>query len=206
VLGEGALSFREFAVGEPLPLATVHEAILEFLRGRDDVVLFGAQAVNAYVDEPRMTQDVDVLALRAADVAEELCGFLHRRFNIAVRIRSSDAGFRIYQVRSPRNRHLADVRPVRVMPEARRIAGVLVLAPVELIASKVRSMVVRSKTAKGLTDAADLRRLLLAFPDLKTSDGPVRRRLEESDLGGAGGKTLAEWERVAAEEILPDEE
>lgn len=34
---------------EPLPLATIHEAVLEFLRGRDDVVIFGAQAVAAIV-------------------------------------------------------------------------------------------------------------------------------------------------------------
>lgn len=54
-----------------------------------------------------------------------------------------------------------------------------------------------------MTDAADLRRLLLAFPELKTSAGPVRRRLEESH---ADERILAEWERVAAEEILPDEE
>lgn len=203
MLGEGALTFREFAVGEPLPLATVHEAVLQFLRGRDDAVLCGAQAVNAYVDEPRMTQDVDVLAPRAAELAEELRAFLHQRFNIAVRIRASEAGFRVYQVRSPRNRHLVDVRPMKDMLEARRVADVLVLAPVELIASKVRSMVARSRTAKGLTDAADLRRLLLAFPELKTARGPVRRRLGESH---AGEKVLAEWERVAAEDILPDEE
>lgn len=28
---------------EQLPLATIHEAVLEFLRGRDDAVVFGAQ-------------------------------------------------------------------------------------------------------------------------------------------------------------------
>ncbi len=49
------LTFREFMMGEPLPLATLQQAILEFLRGRNDVVVFGAQAVNAYVNEPRMT-------------------------------------------------------------------------------------------------------------------------------------------------------
>ena len=52
---------------EPLPLATIHDAVLEFLRGRDDAVLYGAQAVNAYVKEPRMTQDVDVASTRAAE-------------------------------------------------------------------------------------------------------------------------------------------
>ena len=33
---------------EEVPLATIHEAVLEFLSGRDDAVVFGAQAVNAY--------------------------------------------------------------------------------------------------------------------------------------------------------------
>lgn len=53
MFGDGALTFREFAMGEKLPLATIHDAMLKFLRGRDDAVLYGAQAVNAYVNEPR---------------------------------------------------------------------------------------------------------------------------------------------------------
>jgi hypothetical protein len=60
MFGAGALTFQEFARREPLPLATIHEAVLEFLRGRGDAVVFGVQAVNAYVSEPRMTQAVDV--------------------------------------------------------------------------------------------------------------------------------------------------
>jgi len=36
MFGDGALSFREFAMREPLPLATIHDAVLEFLRGRTD--------------------------------------------------------------------------------------------------------------------------------------------------------------------------
>ena len=61
---------------EPLPLSTIHDAVLEFLRNRDDAVVFGAQAVNAYVDEPRMTQDIDLLSTRAAELAEELRDYL----------------------------------------------------------------------------------------------------------------------------------
>jgi len=63
----GILTFQEFAMQEPLPLATIQEAVLEFLRGRDDVAVFGAQAVNAYVHEPRMTQDIDLLSPRSTD-------------------------------------------------------------------------------------------------------------------------------------------
>ena len=40
MFGAGVLTFREFMMGEPLPLATVQQGILEFLRGRDDAVLF----------------------------------------------------------------------------------------------------------------------------------------------------------------------
>lgn len=47
----GVLTFQEFAMQEALPLATLQSAVLEFLRGRDDVAVFGAQAVNAYVSE-----------------------------------------------------------------------------------------------------------------------------------------------------------
>ena len=65
MLNAGVLTFKEFAMREPLPLATIHEAVLEFLRGRDDVVVFGATAVNAYVGEPRMTQDIDLMSTRA---------------------------------------------------------------------------------------------------------------------------------------------
>ena len=65
MLNAGVLTFKEFAMREPLPLATIHEAVLEFLRRRDDVVVFGATAVNAYASEPRMTQDIDLMSTRA---------------------------------------------------------------------------------------------------------------------------------------------
>jgi hypothetical protein len=38
MLNAGALTFQEFATREPLPLATIHEAVLDFLRARDDVL------------------------------------------------------------------------------------------------------------------------------------------------------------------------
>jgi len=72
MFGDGSLTLREFAMREPLPLARIQDAVLEFLRHRDDAALFGAQAVNAYVDEPRMTQHVAILSPRAAELAEEL--------------------------------------------------------------------------------------------------------------------------------------
>jgi len=46
-----------------------------FLRDRKDAVLFGAQAVNAYVKESRMTQDVDIASLHGEEFAEEVRAF-----------------------------------------------------------------------------------------------------------------------------------
>jgi hypothetical protein len=46
MLNAGILTFHEFAMREQLPLATIQAAVLEF-RHREDVVIFGAQAVNA---------------------------------------------------------------------------------------------------------------------------------------------------------------
>ena len=82
MFGDGSLTFREFVMGEPLPLATIHNAVLEFLKDMNDCALFGAQAVNAYVDESRMTQDVDILSVRAEELAEELRQFLNKRFHM----------------------------------------------------------------------------------------------------------------------------
>src|SRR2546423_4227185 len=123
MLNAGVLTFQEFVMREPLPLATVHEAMLDFLRGRDDVVVFGATAVNAYVNEPRMTQDIDLMSPRAAELAEELCAYLGERFHIVVRVRviGEGKGYRIFQVRREGNRHLVDVRQVPTLPEAERI-------------------------------------------------------------------------------------
>src|SRR5260221_571596 len=110
MFGADVLTFREFMMREPLPLTTVQQAVLEFLRGRDDVVVFGAQAVNAYVDEARMTQDIDILSTHAEEVAEELCAYLRQRFHIALRVRrvSAGRGLRVFQVRKSGNRHLVD--------------------------------------------------------------------------------------------------
>src|SRR6266704_6778041 len=104
MFGADMLTFQEFLMREPLPLATIHNAVLEFLRGRDDVVVFGAQAVNAYVGEPRMTQDIDLISTRATELAEELRGYLSERFHIAVRGRVIGAGkgYRLFQVQKPR--------------------------------------------------------------------------------------------------------
>jgi hypothetical protein len=176
--GEGSLTFKEFAMNEPLPLATIQDAILEFLRGRQDAVLFGALAVNAYVDEPRMTQDVDILSPRAEELAEELREHLSARFHIAVRIRTAETpgAFRLYQLREPRNRHLADIRSVETLPAANQIEGLSVLTPEALIASKVISYHHRRGRPKAGTDCfRRSRRIRVRSPRIFGVPGCSRR-------------------------------
>ena len=122
-------------MSESLPLATIQEAVLEFLRGRDDAVMFGAQAVNAYVPEPRMSQDIDLLSTRAAELAEELRAHLSDKFHVAVRVREVADGrrYRLYQIQKTGNRHLVDIRLVQRLPPSQRISQVLVALPEELI-------------------------------------------------------------------------
>jgi hypothetical protein len=205
MFGDGSLTFQEFAMGESLPLATIHDAVLEFLCDRDDAVLFGAQAVNAYVDEARMTQDVDIASPRAAELAEELRAFLNERFRIAARVREvkDGLGYRIYQVKKPKNRHLVDLRPVEQLPPAQRVKKVLVVTPPQLIADKIAAYVRRRSKPKAGTDWRDLAMLLLTFPELKSVEGPVAERLR---AGGAAADVLAAWKEFVAQEILPEEE
>jgi hypothetical protein len=205
MFGDGPLTFQEFIMHEPHPLATIHDAVLEFLRGRDDAVLYGAQAVNAYVKESRMTQDVDIASNRAEELAEELRSFLNQRFHIAVRVRKirDGLGYRIYQVRKPENRHLVDVRPVTELPPAQRVKKVLVVTPPELLAGKVAAWVRRRGKPKAGTDWRDLAMLLLTFPELNTEEGPVMERLR---LAGADDSVIAAWKDLVAQEILPEDE
>jgi hypothetical protein len=95
-----ALAFQEFLMNDPVPLASLHKAVLEFLRDRDDAVIFGAQAVNAYVGEPRMTQDIDLLSTRSQALASELRDELSQQFHIALRVRevAKGRGYRLFQL------------------------------------------------------------------------------------------------------------
>jgi hypothetical protein len=201
----GTLTFREFMMREPLPLATIQNAVLEFLRQRDDAVVFGAQAVNAYVDEPRMTQDIDLLSTRAEDLAQELREHLAQKFHIAVRVREigEGRGYRLFQIQKSGNRHLVDVRPVATLPPAQRIEEVLVIAPADLIAGKVIAYHQRRGKPKSGTDWRDLAMLLLKFPELKSEQGIVADRLQAS---GATAEILAVWKELAAQEIQPEDD
>lgn len=204
-LNPGIRTFQELTLSDPLPLATLHEAVLDFLRGRDDVVLFGAYAVNAYVPEPRMTQDIDLLSTRMGEVAVGLRDSLIARFHIALRIRDlgGDRGLRLYQLRKDGNRHLVDIRPVPTLPDSRLLAGILVLAPADLVAAKALAYHQRRGQPKSGTDWRDLALLLLAFPELRAADGPVADRLQA--LGASSG-AMDTWRLLADQEWQVDED
>ncbi len=190
---------------EEVPLAAIFREVLQFLDGRADAVLFGAHAVNAYCDPERMTQDVDLLSIRAAELAESLRERLAERLHIAVRVREviPGQGFRVYQVRKPSNRHLVDVRQTDALPSSQPFAGVQVIAPAELVAMKVVSLVHRAGRPKAGTDLVDVQRLLLTFPDLKAEDGPVLDRLRH--LRASEG-VVSRWREIARAPIEPDED
>lgn len=199
------INFREIVMKEPLPLTTIQTAVIDFLRGRDDVVLFGAQAVNVYVNEPRATQDVDLMSTRAADLAEELREHLSRLFHIAMRVREikDGLGYRIFQLQKTGNRHLVDVRSVTTLPPMQVIEGVQVLTAPELIASKVISHYQRRGKSKSWTDRRDLAVLLLAFPELKTDPGPVTESLNSAQVDSS---ILSVWRELVSQEILQESE
>jgi hypothetical protein len=203
MLNAGSLTFKEFAVREQLPLATIHNAVLEFLRGRKDAVLLGAQAVNAYVGEPRMSQDIDLVSTRAAELAEELREHLSGQFHIAIRVREigDGKGYRLFQLQEPRNRHLVDLRKVESLPHAERIEDVLVTSPPNLIAQKVISYYSRRGQPKAGTDWRDLAMLLLTFPELKKEGGAVSQALTSMNANEEVTKT---WCELVAQKIVEE--
>lgn len=204
MLNADVLTFQEFVKHETLPLSKIHQAVLEFLQGREDVVLFGAYAVNAYASEPRMTQDVDLLSTDAKNLAEKLKELLSEKFHIAVRVREiSDKGLRIYQVRKEGNRHLIDIRPVAEFPETQVIEKIQVLSPVELIVSKVISFQSRYGKPKSWTDRRDLAVLLLQFPELKSETGEVLEVLRQRKVDG---KVLDVWREIGAQDLQVEDE
>ncbi len=202
MLNAEVLTFQEFMAHETLPLSQIHGAILEFLQGREDVVLFGAQAVNAYVSEPRMTQDVELLSTHGREFAEELREYLSEKFFIAVRVREigEGKGFRVYQTRKEGNRHLVDVRPVEDFPETEKIENIRVLSPLELIVSKVISYHARRGKPKSGTDWRDLAVLLLQFPELKEK---VLAVLEEKNVSEA---VLETWKNIKNQDFQVEDD
>lgn len=179
LLFDAPLTLREYVTHEEVPLATIFREVFTFIAGRDDVVVFGAHAVNAYVEPERMTHDIDLLSLRARELSEEIREHLGRRLTIAVRVREvvQNTGFRVYQLRSPKNRHLVDLRQTDALPEFREVERVKIVAPAPLLAMKVVSAAHRRGAEKGLSDRLDVHRLLNAFPELRSETGVIADKI-----------------------------
>lgn len=205
LLADAPLTLQEFVTHEEVPLASIFREILGFLAGRSDAIVFGAHAVNAYCEPERMTHDVALLSTCAAELAEELRARLAERLHIAARVREviPGEGFRIHQVRRPANRHLVDVRQTGTLPSSRVFEAVRVIAPPELVAMKVFSLVRRAGRPKAGTDLVDVQRLLLAFPELKTAEGAVLDRLRGMS---ASREVFSRWDEIAHMPIEPDED
>lgn len=120
------LALSEYLMKEPLPLATLHDAIFDFCRGRTDLCVFGSQAVSQHSAVPRMTQDVNIMAEEPDKVSRELARCLSARFahRLAVRVRvvrrdGRVLGYRIYQRRSARQDAVDALRLMVARPELR---------------------------------------------------------------------------------------
>ena len=161
--------------------------------------------MNVYVGEPRATQDVDVMALDASAVATSICEYLHQELNIAVRTRTvaSVKGWRVYQSREPKNRHLVDIRQVDKLPPCLVTDEIRVVQPAELIALKVISMTARQQTPKGLTDQADIMRLLIQFPEYRVESGAV---LDILRRGHSDPVSEMQWHNLVTQDFRPNDD
>lgn len=172
-LGEmvpGCVTLHEMSQPMDVSLSDIHRSVLALLQNRNDLVVFGAYAVNAYLKpaDVRMTADVDIQSVQGKALAEEISQHLHQEFYIAARIREVGNGkaWRIYQRMKSGNRHLVDIRQVDALPTFEVINDIQVLSPVQLMTAKVISAYARQNQPKGFSDLRDLYSLMLTFPEL----------------------------------------
>lgn len=205
MLGDAPLTLHEFLAREEHPVSHVQEAIFAFLRGRTDCVVFGAQAVNAYSRDTRLTEDVDILTLAPAAVAEALRARLADLFHMAVRVRAlpNPAAFRVYQIRTDGNRNLVDVRGVDALPPFREMGGLRIIAPEHLLAQKVIAYAARKGQLKSWTDRRDIGALLLEFPEFREPPSPVYDVLRAQGVKEA---VIQLCEEIFMEGIVPDDD
>ena len=172
-LGEmvpGCVTLHEMSQSMDVSLSDIHRSVLALLQNRNDLVVFGAYAVNAYLKpaDVRMTADVDIQSLQGKALAEEISQHLHQEFYIAARIREIGDGkaWRIYQRMKSGNRHLVDIRQVDALPTFEVVNDIQVLSPVQLMTAKIISAYARQNQPKGFSDLRDLYSLMLTFPEL----------------------------------------
>ena len=83
------------------------------------------------------------------------------------------------------------------------LRGMLILAPADLIASKIISYYQRRGKPKAGTDWRDLGLLSLAFPNLKAETGVVTQLLQAAKVEQA---VLDLWFDFVAQEIEPEDD
>jgi hypothetical protein len=200
MLLDAPLTLMEYAMNEKVSLAEIFRLVFTILSERNDVTVYGSQALNVYVQPPRMTEDIDVFSLDAAGLAETLREAINRTFHIAIRIRRSadGKGLRLYQTSKENRRHLVDVRPTSELPPTVHMNGIAVVIPAVLAAMKTIASVERHDLLAREQDVLDLRRLLVAIPDLRT-DPDVNEHLRNL---GASPTALARWEELRTSPIV----
>jgi hypothetical protein len=200
LLLDAPITIKEVMAGQSTSLADIFRFVLDYLSERSDAVLFGSHAVNAYVEPPRMTADVDIMSTDAEELAYQLRDRLADEFHMAVRVRivAHGQGFRVYQIRKApsTNRHLVDVRQVARLPASQRMEGVQVVAPVDLVVLKLASFAARRNTDKGISDRLDLHRMILEFPEFRSPTSAVTKKLHE-----VAPELLGVWEEILSEPI-----
>lgn len=107
-------------------------------------------------------------------------------------------GYRVFQIQKTGNRHLVDLRPVKILPESQPVDDVQIVSPPDLIAMKVASYHLRRGRPKSFSDRRDLAMLFLAFPELKRESGAVESSLKSL---GVSKDVLNSWRELVAEEI-----
>ena len=150
----GCITLHEMDQCMTVSLSDIHRSILTFLQNRQDLVVFGAYAVNAYLQpaDVRMTADVDIQSLQGQALASEIIQHLHQEFYIAARVREIGDGraWRIYQRLKSGNRHLVAIRQVNTLPSFEVVNGIQILSPLVLIVSKITSAYARQNQPKAL--------------------------------------------------------
>lgn len=91
------------------------------------------------------------------------------QIDVIVREIGESRGYRLFQIRKSGIRHLVDVRPVASLPAAERVAGVLVKAPAESIASKVISYLSAPRQAQVRNRLARHCYAVVAVPGTQTA-------------------------------------
>lgn len=153
------MTAAEFEKGHKISLETVGNTILVWAQ-RKPVVIYGAHAVNYYLDvnEQRLTRGVDFLALDTAKMALSPCEYLRREFPAETfEIHEHVDGFRRVEW-VDRKALISGFWKVRGLPNS--VGGELkfVTKP-HLIALKKNAINGRTDEAKRLMDQADLIRL-----------------------------------------------